>query len=148
MHQKYMRLAISEAQQAYEQDETPVGAVLMIGDKVIARAHNLTETLRDATAHAEMQLIASAGSVIGSKYLTECILYVTIEPCPMCAAAMFWAQLGALVYGAHDPKRGYSLIAAPFLHPSTQVTAGILESECGALMSSFFKQKRRRLLNY
>jgi tRNA(adenine34) deaminase len=141
-HEDYMREALREAHAAYQRDEIPVGAVLVYDDKIIARAHNLTEALNDATAHAEMQVIAAAGNVVGSRYLTQCTLYVTIEPCPMCAAAMFWAQLGALIYGASDAKRGFMLYSPNILHPKTKVVSGVLEQECGILMTDFFKQKR------
>lgn len=136
-HCEYMRQAIVLARQAAQSGETPVGAALVCGGRVIARAHNLVETLNDPTAHAEMQVISAAGRRLG-----QCALYVTLEPCPMCAAAMFWAQLGLLVYGAPDPKRGYTLVPAPLLHPKTQVISGIAAQECGALMSDFFKKRR------
>lgn len=137
-----MREALREARLAAGKDETPVGAVIVHGGRIIARAHNLTETLSDATAHAEMQAITSAMSFIGGKYLNSCTLYVTVEPCPMCAGACYWAQLGRVVYGAADPKRGYSLIAQNLLHPKTTVAQGLLADECGTLMSNFFRKKR------
>ena len=142
--EKYMREALREALLASEKDEAPVGAVVVHSGCIIARAHNLTETLNDATAHAEMQAITAAMNFIGGKYLTDCTLYVTLEPCPMCAGACYWAQVGRLVYGAADPKRGYSLIRQNLLHPKAKVAQGVLASECGTLMSDFFKKKRRK----
>lgn len=139
----YMNRALEEARRAAEQGEVPVGAVVVCRDRIIARAHNLTEMLHDVTAHAEMQAITAAANALGGKYLDVCTLYVTVEPCPMCAGALAWAQLGRLVYGASDPKRGYTTLQAPMLHPKTQVTAGVLADECGALMTNFFRQKRR-----
>lgn len=139
----YMNRALEEARRAAEQGEVPVGAVMVCRDRIIARAHNLTEMLHDVTAHAEMQAITAAANALGGKYLDVCTLYVTVEPCPMCAGALAWAQLGRLVYGASDPKRGYTTLQAPMLHPKTQVTAGVLADECGALMTDFFRQKRR-----
>ncbi|CDF22599.1 cytosine/adenosine deaminase [Prevotella sp. CAG:617] len=139
----YMNRALEEARRAAEQGEVPVGAVVVCRDRIIARAHNLTEMLHDVTAHAEMQAITAAANALGGKYLDVCTLYVTVEPCPMCAGALAWAQLGRLVYGASDPKRGYTTLQAPMLHPKTQVTAGVLADECGALMTDFFRQKRR-----
>lgn len=140
--EKFMRLALQEARQAALADEIPVGAVVVCKDRVIARAHNLTETLCDVTAHAEMQAITSAANNIGGKYLTGCTLYVTLEPCAMCAGAIGWAQLERLVYGASDSKRGYSRLAPEALHPKTAVTAGVLADECAAQVQEFFKQKR------
>ena len=139
----YMNRALEEARRAAEQGEVPVGAVVVCRDRIIARAHNLTEMLHDVTAHAEMQAITAAANALGGKYLDVCTLYVTVEPCLMCAGALAWAQLGRLVYGAFDPKRGYTTLQAPMLHPKTQVTAGVLADECGALMTDFFRQKRR-----
>lgn len=139
----YMNRALEEARRAAEQGEVPVGAVVVCRDRIIARAHNLTEMLHDVTAHAEMQAITAAANALGGKYLDVCTLYVTVEPCPMCAGALAWAQLGRLVYGASDPKRGYTTLQAHMLHPKTQVTAGVLADECGALMTDFFRQKRR-----
>ncbi|GHT11947.1 tRNA-specific adenosine deaminase [Bacteroidia bacterium] len=141
-HITLMRAALQEAQQAFAHDEVPIGAVVAHKGRIIARAHNLVETLCDATAHAEMQAITAATNFIGGKYLPDCTLYVTVEPCPMCAAAMYWAQLGTLVYGATDEKRGYSLIAPKVLHPKTPVLSGILENECSVLMKQFFQKKR------
>jgi tRNA(adenine34) deaminase len=138
----FMKEALKEAQKAFDRDEVPVGAVIATGNQIIARAHNLTETLNDVTAHAEMQAFTAAANHLGSKYLDECTLYVTIEPCPMCAAASFWTQVSRIVYGAGDEKRGYSKVGKKLLHPSTKVVSGIMEKECGALMSTFFKNKR------
>ena len=140
--ERYMRKAIAEAQQAYDEGEIPVGAVVVCRGKVLASAHNLTETLHDVTAHAEMQAITSASNLLHGKYLAQCTLYVTVEPCVMCAGALGWAQVARIVYGTADPKRGYSVFAPKALHPKTQVTAGVLEEECAALMKDFFKAKR------
>ncbi|MDR1227077.1 MAG: nucleoside deaminase [Prevotellaceae bacterium] len=142
MHEKYMREALKEAQLAFDKGEVPVGAVVVHGGRIIARAHNLTETLNDATAHAEMQAITSAANCIGSKYLIYSVLYVTVEMCPMCAGACYWSQVGEVVYGAADPKRGYSLLKENLLHPKTKVTSGILAEECRELMTEFFRRKR------
>ena len=131
---QYMQMALAEARKALEQKEVPIGAVVVAGGRVIARAHNLTETLTDPTAHAEMQAITIATDYLGGKYLTGCTLYVTVEPCPMCAAALNWAQVSKIVYGADDPRRGYSLFSPNLLHPRTIVTKGILQEECAALM--------------
>ena len=139
----YMRRALEQARMAYDKDEVPVGAVVVCRDRIIARAHNLTETLNDVTAHAEMQAITAAADALGGKYLDTCTLYVTVEPCVMCAGALGWAQTGRVVYGTADPKRGYSAFAPNALHPKTQVTAWVLEEECAALMKQFFKNKRR-----
>lgn len=138
----FMRLALKEAEQAFKQDEVPIGAVIVGGGRVVARAHNLTEKLNDVTAHAEMQAITSAAEAIGGKYLTDCTVYVTVEPCPMCAAALRWAQVGRIVFGAFDEKSGYRRIGGVLLHPKTQVTGGVLEPECADLMTAFFKKKR------
>lgn len=140
--EQYMRKALVEAQQAYDEGEIPVGAVIVCNDRIISRAHNLTETLCDVTAHAEMQAITSAANMIGGKYLTNCTLYVTVEPCPMCAGAIGWAQIPRIVFGATDEKRGYRGYAPNVLHPKAQVTSGILEEECAALMKEFFKSRR------
>jgi tRNA(adenine34) deaminase len=137
-----MKEALKEARQAFEKDEVPVGTIVIWRNKIIARAHNLTETLNDPTAHAEMQAITSATNAIGGKYLNECMLYVTLEPCPMCAGACFWSQLGTLIYGADDVKRGYSYLNPKLLHPKTVVEKGIMEDECAKLMKEFFKKKR------
>ncbi|MBQ1853438.1 MAG: nucleoside deaminase [Prevotella sp.] len=134
----FMRKALVEAQAAYEQGEVPIGAVVVCGDRIIARAHNLTETLHDVTAHAEMQAITSAANLLGGKYLSECTLYVTVEPCAMCAGAIGWSQLRRIVYGADDPKRGFRLLAPRAMHPKATVVAGVLEPECSKLMKQFF----------
>jgi len=159
----YMRLALAEAEKAAARDEVPVGAVVVAGvaggggvtgpagtagvagvvrGTVIARAHNLTETLTDPTAHAEMQAITAAASYLGGKYLTGCTLYVTVEPCVMCAGALAWSQVSAVVYGASDPKKGYTTTGAPILHPKTEVRSGALADECSEIMKKFFRKKR------
>jgi tRNA(adenine34) deaminase len=138
----FMRLALAEAQKARDKGEIPIGAVIVCRDKVIARAHNLTETLTDVTAHAEMQVITMAASELGGKYLTGCTLYVTVEPCPMCAGAIGWAQLPRIVYGAPDPKRGFREYAPRVLHPKAVCIGGILEDDCRLLMQDFFRQRR------
>ena len=138
----YMRKALEEARMAFEEDEVPVGAVVVCRGRVIARAHNLTERLTDVTAHDEMQAITAAQEALGGKYLNECTLYVSVEPCIMCAGAIGWAQMGRVVYGAADPKRGFSTFAPQALHPKTLVEKGLLENECAALMQSFFRRKR------
>lgn len=138
----YMQRALDQARMAMDRDEIPVGVVVVCRDQIIARGYNLTETLTDVTAHAEMQAITSAANALGGKYLNQCTLYVTVEPCVMCAGAIGWSQLGRLVYGASDPKRGFSVFAPQALHPKTQVTSGVLAEECGALMKEFFKKKR------
>ena len=137
-----MRQAIAEAQKALDEGEVPIGAVMVAGDRVVARGHNLVETLGDPTAHAEMQVITAATDAIGGKYLPDCTLYVTVEPCPMCASAAWWAQLGKIVYGAADPKRGFSGIDHRLVHPKTEVKGGILEQESSELMTGFFRKKR------
>lgn len=141
--EKYMKEAIREALAAAQEDEVPVGAVIVCRDKVIARGHNMTERLNDPTAHAEMIAITAATEAVGGKYLSGCTLYVTVEPCPMCAGALAWTQISRLVYGALDPKRGFSLYSPVLLHPRTEVTAGILAEECGKIVSDFFREKRR-----
>lgn len=138
----YMRQALAEAQKAAERGEVPVGAVVVCHDRIIARAHNLTETLNDVTAHAEMQAITAAANYLGGKYLTDCTLYVTVEPCVMCAGALAWAQLGRLVFGASDEKRGYQRFAPDALHPKTVVVKDVLSVECAECMKAFFKKKR------
>lgn len=138
----YMRKALEEAETAGEEGEIPIGAVVVCNDRIIARAHNMTQRLTDVTAHAEMQAITAAANGLGNKYLTECTLYVTVEPCVMCAGAMAWAQLGRLVYGATDEKKGYHKYADNLLHPKTKVTNGVLEAECAQLMKAFFLKKR------
>ena len=140
--ERHMRMALDEAQIAYEAGEIPIGAVIVCKDRVISRAHNLTETLCDVTAHAEMQAITAAANTLGGKYLTDCTLYVTVEPCTMCAGAIGWAQIPRIVYGTRDEKRGYSLVAPKALHPKAKITGGILEEECRQLMVDFFKEKR------
>jgi len=138
----YMRAALDEAMKALGKQEVPIGAVVVCNDIIIARAHNLTETLNDPTAHAEMQAITAAAGWLGGKYLTDCTLYVTVEPCSMCASALGWSQAGRVVYGAGDNKKGYTLINAPLLHPKTAVTKGILARECSEPVTKFFKTKR------
>lgn len=140
--EKYMSMALAEAHAAQEAGEIPVGAVVVCGDRIIARAHNLTETLHDVTAHAEMQAITAAADSLGGKYLKDCTLYVTVEPCTMCAGALGWSQVSRVVYGAPDDKRGYTQYAPSALHTRTTVTAGVLEDECRRLMQDFFKDKR------
>jgi tRNA(adenine34) deaminase len=138
----FMKEALKEAHKALEKDEVPIGAVVVCAGKVIARAYNLTETLNDATAHAEMQAITMATSTIGGKYLDKCTLYVTVEPCPMCAAALAWSQVKRVVYGAPDEKRGYSKFTPSLMHPKTEITSGILAEECSKIVTDFFKAKR------
>ena len=138
----YMRRALDEAQAACDAGEIPIGAVVVCKDRIIARAHNLTETLTDVTAHAEMQAITMAANQLGGKYLTDCTLYVTVEPCVMCAGAIGWAHVPRIVFGTSDPKRGYSIYAPKALHPKSKITGGILEEECRQLMVSFFKGLR------
>ena len=138
----YMRMALREAEQALREGEIPIGAVVTCNDMVIGRGHNLTETLNDVTAHAEMQAITAAAETMGGKYLTDCTLYVTVEPCLMCAGALGWSQVSRVVYGAADDKRGYHTFCASPVHKKTQVTAGILEEQCASLMTEFFKRKR------
>ena len=138
----YMKQALAEARKAMEQGEVPVGAVVVCRDRIIARAYNLTETLTDVTAHAEMQAITAAASALGGKYLSNCTLYVTVEPCVMCAGAIGWAQLKRLVFGASDEKRGYQCFAPKALHPRTEVQSGILADEAATLLKDFFKRKR------
>ena len=140
--EQYMRRALQEAQAAYDDGEIPIGAVVVCQDHIIAHAHNLTETLNDVTAHAEMQAITMAANELGGKYLTDCTLYVTVEPCAMCAGALGWSQIPRIVYGSPDDKRGYTLLAPNALHPKCTVTAGVLEDECRQLMQQFFKDKR------
>lgn len=140
--EQFMRKALAEAQAAFDEGEIPVGAVVVCRGRVISRAHNLTETLTDVTAHAEMQAITAAANTLGGKYLTDCTLYVTVEPCPMCAGAIGWAQIPRIVYGAPDDKRGYRKFAPNVFHPKASVTCGVLEEECASLMKDFFKRKR------
>ena len=136
-----MKKALQEAEIAFEKDEIPVGAIIVVNNKVIARTHNLTELLNDVTAHAEMQAITSAANFIGGKYLKDCTLYVTLEPCQMCAGALYWSQISKIVFGAFDENRGYQKMGTQ-LHPKTQVVSGVLEKECGDLMKAFFKSRR------
>lgn len=138
----FMKIAYQEALQAYELDEVPVGAVVVLNDQIIGKGHNLTQTLTDVTAHAEMLAITAASNHLIAKYLQDCTLYVTLEPCIMCAGAIALAQVGKLVYGAHDPKRGYTLLGENILHPKTEVVTGIMEEECKELLIRFFNQKR------
>lgn len=138
----FMRKALDEAQTAYSKGEIPIGAVVVCQDRIIARSYNLTETLTDVTAHAEMQAITAAANTLGGKYLNNCTLYVTVEPCVMCAGAIAWSQLGRLVYGAADEKRGYQRYAPDALHPKTEVVSGVLADEAAQLMKDFFKSKR------
>ena len=140
--EKYMRLAIEEAKLALKADEVPIGAIIVAGGRIVGRGHNLVETLVDVTAHAEIQAITAASSTIGGKYLNDCTLYVTVEPCPMCAGALAWSQIGRIVYGASDPKRGFSTISNNMLHPKTVVTSGVLREECERLMTDFFAKLR------
>lgn len=137
-----MRMALKEAQYAFSIGEIPVGVVIVANGKIIARGYNLTERLNDPTAHAEMQAITAATEYLGGKYLRDCTLYVTLEPCPMCAGALFWSQVTRIVYGAKDDKRGYSTISDKMLHPKTEVIGGVLAEECGNLVKEFFKRLR------
>jgi tRNA(adenine34) deaminase len=139
----YMREALKEAQKAFDKDEVPIGAIVVCQNRIIARAHNLTEQLNDVTAHAEMQAITAAANFLGGKYLNECTMYITLEPCVMCAGAIAWAQLGKLIYAADDTKRGFNLLQnAKLLHPRTTVIKGILKDECGEMIKQFFQKKR------
>ncbi len=138
----FMKQALIEAQKAFEIDEVPVGAVIVCKDKIIARAHNYTERLNDFTAHAEMQAFTSASEYLGNKYLNECTLYVTLEPCVMCAGAGFWTRIGKIVFGATDERRGYARLSDNVLHPTTEVVGGVLETECSVLLKQFFQNKR------
>ncbi len=140
--EKFMLMALEEAQNALSRGEVPIGAVVICQGRVVARGYNLTEALCDVTAHAEMQAITAAASWLGAKYLNKCSLYVTIEPCPMCASAAYWAQLGEVIYGAADKKRGYSTISNALLHPKTVVRSGVLEDRCASLIKNFFVNKR------
>ena len=137
----FMRIALNEAATAFERDEIPVGAIIVTNNKIIAKAHNLTETLTDVTAHAEMQAITSAANYLGGKYLQDCTLYVTLEPCVMCGGALYWSQISKVVYGASDPKRGFKAKIVE-LHPKTEIVSGVLEDECGLIMKEFFQRKR------
>ena len=140
--EKFMREAMKEAEMAAYEDEVPIGAVVVCRGRIIGKGHNMTEKLHDATAHAEMIAITAATEAVGGKYLNDCTLYVTVEPCPMCAGALNWSQIGRIVYGAPDPKRGYSLFSPSLLHPKTEVIGGVLEQECGVLVRDFFMAKR------
>ncbi len=142
LDEKFMREALREAKAAEEEDEIPIGAVIVFAGRVIAKGHNMTERLHDPTAHAEMIAITAATEAMGGKYLNDCTLYVTVEPCPMCAAASAWAQVGRIVYGATDPKRGCSLFTPSLLHPKTEVVSGVLAEECGGMVTEFFRNKR------
>lgn len=139
---RFMREALAEARDAAAEDEVPIGAVVVCGGRVIARGHNMTERLHDSSAHAEMIALTAATEALGGKYLDKCTLYVSVEPCPMCAGAMNWAQVGKVVYGASDPKRGYTRFTPSLLHPKTEVAGGVMEGECGEIVSEFFKSKR------
>lgn len=141
--EKYMAEALKEAQAASEEDEIPIGAVIVCRGRIIGRGHNMTERLHDPTAHAEMIAVTAATEAMGGKYLADCTLYVTVEPCPMCSGALNWAQIGRIVYGASDPKRGYSLFSPSLLHPKTEVRTGVMTEECAALMTDFFRRKRQ-----
>ena len=141
-HEKYMREALREAGVATAEDEVPIGAVIVWNGRIIAKGHNMTERLSDPTAHAEMIAITAATEAVGGKYLNDCTLYVTVEPCPMCAGALAWSQIGAVVYGASDPKRGYSRFSPSLMHPKTTVVSGVLADECSALVTDFFRDKR------
>ncbi len=140
--EKFMRMALNEARKAFDMQEVPIGAVVVAGERIVGRGHNMVETLYDATAHAEMQAITAAMSTLGGKYLNDCTIYVTVEPCIMCAGALAWSQIGRVVYGAADPKRGYSTYSERVLHPRTQLSTGVLEAECEALMADFFAALR------
>ena len=141
-HEYFMQQAINEAKMAFDKDEVPVGAVVVCNNTIIARTHNLTETLNDVTAHAEMQAITAASEYLGGKYLDQCSLYVTVEPCIMCAGALYWAQLGNLIYATNDEKRGFSILNSQILHPRTQIISGIKQNEAAFLMKAFFQTKR------
>lgn len=142
LDEKFMKEALREAMEAESEDEIPIGAVIAFKGRVIAKSHNMTERLHDPTAHAEMIALTAATEAMGGKYLNDCTLYVTVEPCPMCAAASAWAQIGRIVYGASDPKRGYSRFSPSLLHPKTEVSSGIMADECGSVVSEFFRKKR------
>lgn len=142
MDEKFMREALREASIAAGEGEVPIGAVVELRGRIIAKGHNMTERLHDPTAHAEMIALTAATEALGGKYLNDCTIYVTVEPCPMCAAALNWAQISGIVWGAPDPRRGYSLYSPSLLHPKTTVTSGVLKDECSALMVNFFKEKR------
>ena len=141
-NEKYMKEALREAQCAAAEDEVPIGAIVVCRGRVIAKGHNMTERLNDPTAHAEMIAITAATEAMGGKYLNDCTLYVTVEPCPMCAGALTWSQIGKVVYGASDSKRGFSLFSPSLMHPKTEIVSGVLAEECGAIVSEFFRNKR------
>ena len=141
--EKFMREALKEAGYAADKDEVPVGAVVVCRGRIIGRGHNMTESLHDSAANAEMIAITAATEAMGGKYLNDCTMYVTVEPCPMCAGALAWSQIGRVVYGAADPKRGFSLYSPSLMHPKTEVTAGVLADECGETVSAFFREKRK-----
>jgi tRNA(adenine34) deaminase len=140
--EKFMKAALEEARKAFDRQEIPVGAVVVCNDTIIARAHNLTETLKDPTAHAEMQAITAATNWLGGKYLTDCTIYVTLEPCAMCAGALGWSQVSGLVYGADDEQKGFTKVSGQLLHPKTKLTKGLLEKECSEIVVKFFRRKR------
>lgn len=142
LDEKYMSEALKEARYAAEEDEVPIGAVIVCRGRIIGKGHNMTERLNDPTAHAEMIAITAATEALGGKYLSDCTLYVTVEPCPMCAGALAWAQIGRIVYGAGDPKRGFGKFSPSLLHPKTEIVSGVLSEECGILVTDFFKSKR------
>ena len=142
-HEKYMFDALREAQRAAAEDEVPIGAVIVCQGRIIAKGHNMTERLNDPTAHAEMIAITAATEAVGGKYLNDCTLYVTVEPCPMCAGALAWSQIGKVVYGASYPKRGFSRFSPSLMHPKTEIVSGIMADECGNIVSEFFQRKRK-----
>lgn len=139
----FMQAALQQAREAFEQDEIPIGAVVVCGSRIVGKGHNRVEALSDATAHAEMEALTAAMNALGSKYLPECTLYVTVEPCPMCAGAIAWSQIGRVVYGADEPKRGFKSLGLNILHPKTKVESGLMEQECRELMEEFFRKLRR-----
>lgn len=141
--EKFMLLAINEALTALKEGEVPIGAIAVCGDRIVGRGHNLTETLCDVTAHAEMQAVTAAQATLGGKVLDKCTLYVTVEPCVMCAGALFWSRIGCVVWGADDPKRGFRTIAPDALHPKTEIRSGVLAEKCGRMVSEFFQKKRQ-----
>ena len=142
-NEKYMKDALREASSAAAEDEVPIGAVIVCRGRIIGKGHNMTERLNDLTAHAEMIAITAATEAMGGKYLNDCTLYVTVEPCPMCAGALAWAQIGRVVFGASDPKRGFSLFSPSLMHPKTEVVSGVLADECSNLVTEFFRNKRK-----
>ncbi len=140
---KYMQEALKEASLAFQEDEVPIGAVIMCKGRIVGKGHNMTERLKDPSAHAEMIAITAASEALGGKYLGDCTIYVTVEPCPMCAGALMWSQIGRIVYGASDPKRGFSCYTPKIAHPKTEIVSGILSDPCSSLVSDFFKKKRK-----